>query len=136
MVCINEFHSCTQRPDESLAKFAARIRNLGELAYPDVANPEPYLIQQLVSGAHATSIQKNIVSSHACVTLNDALNKIAEVVNVNDLNAEVFKWPVLPNVVTLSRRHDVIGAIALAMCSTNATHVPRRTETQQDRDGR
>ena len=36
---VNEFHSCTQRPDESLAKFAARIRHLGELAYPDVANP-------------------------------------------------------------------------------------------------
>ena len=88
---VNEFHSCTQRPDESLAKFAARIRHLGELAYPDVANPEPYLIQQFVRGAHANSIQKNIVSSHACGTLNDALNKVAEVVNVNDLNAEVFE---------------------------------------------
>ncbi len=88
---VNEFHSCAQRPDESLAKFAARIRSLGELAYPEVYNTEPYLIQQFVRGAHATSIQKNIVSSHACVTLNDALNKIAEVVNVNDLNTEVFE---------------------------------------------
>ena len=88
---INEFHSCTQCPDESLAKFAAQIRHLGELVYLDVANLEPYLIQQFVRGAHADSIQKNIVSSHACVTLNDALNKVAEVVNVNDLNAEVFE---------------------------------------------
>ena len=88
---VNEFHSCTQHPDESLAKFAARIRNLGELAYPEVVNLEPYLIQQFVCSAHATSIQKNIVSSHTCVTLNDVLNKIAEVVNVNDLNAEVFE---------------------------------------------
>ena len=88
---VNEFHNCAQRPDESLAKFAARIRSTGEMAYPEIANPEPYLIQQFVRGAHATSIQKNIVNSHACATLNEALNKIAEVVNVNDLNAEVFE---------------------------------------------
>ena len=88
---VNEFYSYTQRPDEPLAKFAERIRHLGELAYPDVANPEPYLIQQFVRGAHANSIQKNIVSSHACVTLNDAFNKVAEVVNVNEFNAEVFE---------------------------------------------
>jgi hypothetical protein len=88
---VNEFHNCTQRPDESLARFASRIRSSGDLAYPDVGNPEPYLIQQFVRGAHATSVQKNIVSSHDCATLNDALNKVAEVVNVNDLNAEVFE---------------------------------------------
>ena len=70
---------------------AVHVCSLSELAYPDVRNPEPYLIQQFVRGAHATSVQKNIVSSHACATLNDALNKIAEVVNVDDLNTEVFE---------------------------------------------
>ena len=49
------------------------------------------MIQQFVRGAHATNTQKNIVSSHSCMMLNDALNKIAEMVNVNDINSEVFE---------------------------------------------